>query len=132
MLIYDIILIDDRYDKKNKTIIKLVLEKGFDSDNLRLLFSLLIDEELILAFNNNHLCELEIEKDKRYIPLFTDEKEIPKDFEHTRLDKVKLDVVIRDIYSLGYYHAISINPYNDDFIMNKEAIELFLKEKEEG
>ena len=77
-----------------------------------------------MPFNNNHIVVLVSEKDKIYIPLFTDEKQI-KDIEYTRLDKVKLDVVIKDIYETSNYHAISINPYTNNYVMNKKLIEIF-------
>lgn len=85
---------------------------------------LLKHEELLLPFDNNYIVVLVSEEDKTYIPLFTDEKQI-KDIKYTRLDKVKLDVVIRDIYKSGRYYAISINPFTDDFILNSKLIEMF-------
>lgn len=102
-----------------------LLEHADDVTSFKSILDRLKDEELLLAFNGNHLIELYTDEGKKYIPLFTDKEEIKEDVEYTRLDKVELDVVIRDIYSLGYYHAISINPYTQDFIMNKELIELY-------
>lgn len=98
-------------------------------DDLNLILSVLKDEELFLAFNGNHLIETYTDEGKNYIPLFTDITQIKDDFEYTRLDKVKLDIVIRDIFSLGKYYAISINPYTHDFIMNKQIIDYYKKIK---
>jgi len=64
------------------------------------------------------------EEDKTYIPIFTDEKQI-KDIKYTRLDKVKLDIVIKDIYKTSNYNAISINQYTNNYIMDKKLIEIF-------
>ena len=98
-------------------------------DDLNLILSVLKDEELFLAFNGNHLIETYTDEGKNYIPLFTDITQIKDDFEYTRLDKVKLDIVIRDIFSLGKYYAISINPYTHDFKMNKQIIDYYKKIK---
>ena len=106
-------------------ILTLLLDEH--EDDLDLILSVLKDEELLLGFNDNHLIELYTDEGKNYIPLFTDEKQIKNDFSYTRLDKVKLDVVIRDIFSNGKYYAISINPHTHDFIMNKDFINYYKK-----
>ena len=57
-----------------------------------------------------------------YIFHFLQAKKQTSGLIYTRLDKVKLEIVIKDIYSLGKYHAISINPFTNDFILNKKMI----------
>jgi len=112
-------------DKKLK-LLSLLNNNNFykNEKKFKVFIKLLKDVEFLLPFNNNHIVVLVSEKDKIYIPLFTDEKEI-KDIEYKRLDKVKLDVVIKDIYETSNYHAISINPYTDNYVMNKKLIEIF-------
>lgn len=90
----------------------------------KIFMSLLKDVEFLLPFNDKNIVILVSEEDKIYIPLFTGEKQI-KDIKYTRLDKVKLDVVITDIYKTSNYHAISINPYTNNYIMSKKLIEIF-------
>lgn len=104
---------------------KLLNNKCFKNQRkFKLIINLLNDVELLLPFNDNHIGVLYTDEDKIYIPLFTEEKHI-KNIEYTRLDKVKLEVVIKDIYKKGNYHAISINPYTHDFIMNEKIIDIF-------
>ncbi|MCI6712419.1 MAG: hypothetical protein SO067_06820 [Bacilli bacterium] len=106
-------------------IITLLLDEH--ENDLDLILSVLKDEELLLAFNGNHLIETYTDEGKSYIPLFTDINQIKNKFEYTRLDKVKLDVVIKDIFCLGKYYAIAINPYTHDFIMSKSIIDYYKK-----
>ena len=87
------------------------------------LLKVLSEEDIFIPFNNNHLIELYTSDNKLYIPLFTSIKQT-SGLIYTRLDKVKLKVVIKDIYSLGKYHAISINPFTHDFILNKKMISI--------
>ena len=89
------------------------------------LLKILSEEDLFIPFNNNHLIELYTSDNKIYIPLFTNIKQIGG-LIYTRLDKVKLEIVIKDIFSLGKYHAISINPFTDDFILNKKMISILV------
>ena len=86
--------------------------------------SLLNDVEFLLPFNDNHIVVLVSEEDEIYIPLFADEKQI-KNIKYTRLDKVKLNVVIKDIYEKSDYHAISINPFTINYIINGKLIDIF-------
>lgn len=92
--------------------------------NFKLIINLLNDVELLLPFNNNYVIVLTTDEGKSYIPLFTDKKQI-KNIEYTRLDKVKLEVVINDIYKKSDYYAISINPSTHDFIMNEKVINIY-------
>lgn len=87
------------------------------------LLKVLSEEDLFIPFNNNHLIELYTSDNKLYIPLFTGIKQT-SGLIYTRLDKVKLEIVIKDIFSLGKYHAISINPFSHDFILNKKMIDI--------
>lgn len=107
-----------------KTNIKLkkLLEQTINQDNLSEILKTILKEDLYLAFNGNHLLELEAGT-KIYIPLFTSKQEL-KEMEYTRLDKVKIMTVVEDIYSMGKYYAITINPYTDDFIIGKSMIKL--------
>lgn len=112
-------------DKKLKLLSLLNYGKFYKNENkFKMFMSLLNDVEFLLPFNDNHIVVLVSEEDKIYIPLFTDEKQI-KDIKYTRLDKVKLDVVIKDIYKLSNYHAISINPYTNNYVMNEKLIGIF-------
>lgn len=95
----------------------------FGNDIIKCLINL-DDIDLLIAFNDNHLIELYTDENKRYIPLFTTVDQL-SGLNYTRIDSVKLKIVIRDIYSLGGYHAITINPFTTDFIMNEKLINLF-------
>lgn len=112
-------------DKKLK-LLSLLNNINFykNKKKFKVFMNLLNNVEFLLPFNNNHIVVLVSEEDKIYIPLFTDEKEI-KDIKYTRLDKVKLDIVIKDIYKTSNYNAISINPYTNNYIMDKKLIEIF-------
>ena len=70
----------------------------------------LADIDLLIAFIQNHLIELYTEENKRYIPVFTSQDQL-SGLSYTRIDNVKLETDIKDIYSLVYYHAITINPF---------------------
>ena len=113
--------------KKDLSTLSSLLEQEMNQNNFQLILTLLKGEELLLPFNNNNLIELETNKNRRYIPLFTDKSQISNECHYTRLDKVKLDIVINDIFSLDKYYAISINPYTSDFIMNKKIIDIYKK-----
>ncbi len=112
-------------DKKFK-LLSLLNNSNFykNERKFKVFMNLLDNVEFLLPFNNNHIVVLVSEEDKIYIPLFTDEKQI-KDVEYTRLDKVKLDVVIKDIYKTSNYHAVSINPFTNNYVINKKLIEIF-------
>lgn len=112
-------------DKKLKLLSLLSNNKFYKNEKkFKMFMSLLNDVEFLLPFNDNHIVVLVSEEEKIYIPLFTDEKQI-KDIKYTRLDKVKLDVVIKDIYKLSNYHAISINPYTNNYVMSNKVIDIF-------
>lgn len=98
-------------------------ERLFDNDIIKCLINL-ADIDLLIAFNQNHLIELYTEENKRYIPVFTSQDQL-SGLSYTRIDNVKLKTVIKDIYSLGYYHDIAINPFTADFIMNEKLIKIF-------
>jgi len=112
-------------DKKLKLLSLLNNSKFYKNEKkFKMFMSLLNDVEFLLPFNDNHIVVLVSEEDEIYIPLFTDEKQI-KDIKYTRVDKVKLDVVIKDIYKTNKYHAISINPYTANYVMNEKIIDIF-------
>lgn len=112
-------------DKKSKLLFLLNNSNFYKNEKkFKMFMSLLNEVEFLLPFNNNHIVVLVSEKDKIYIPLFTDDKQI-KNIEYTRLDKVKLNVIIKDIYKTSKYYAISINPYTHDFIMNEKIINIY-------
>lgn len=98
-------------------------ERLFGNDIIKCLINL-ADIDLLIAFNDNHLIELCTVENKRYIPLFTALDQL-SGLNYTKIDSVKLETVIKDIYSLGYYHAIAINPFTTDFIMNEKLIKIF-------
>ena len=98
-------------------------ERVFSKDIIKCLINL-ADIDLLIAFNDNHLIELYTDEKKRYIPMFTSLNQLAG-LSYTRIDNVKLKTVIQDIYSLGYYHAITINPFTTDFIMNEKLIKIF-------
>lgn len=109
---------------KNKKInLTDLLNKQVYKKDIIYLLKVLSKEDLFIPFNNNHLIELYTSENKLYIPLFTSIKQT-SGLIYTRLDKVKLEIVIKDIYSLGKYHAISINPFTHDFILNKKMIDI--------
>lgn len=112
-------------DKKLKLLSLLNNGKFYKNEKkFKMFMSLLNDVEFLLPFNDNHIVVLVSEEEKVYIPLFTDEKQI-KDIKYTRVDKVKLNVVIKDIYKTSKYHAISINPYTNNYIMSEKLIDIF-------
>lgn len=102
-----------------------LLDKQVYKKDIIYLLKILSKEDLFIPFNNNHLIELYTSDNKIYIPLFTNIKQTGG-LIYTRLDKVKLEIVIKDIFSLGKYHAISINPFTDDFILNKKMISILV------
>ena len=99
-------------------------ERLFSKDIIKCLINL-ADVDLLIAFNDDYLIELYTDENKRYIPLFTSQDQL-SGLNYTRIDNVKLETVIKDIYSLGYYRAIVINPFTTDFIMNEKLIKIFL------
>lgn len=107
--------------KKEKTLLEELLESHKIQTNLPKILKELSKEEILIPFYNNHLVELYTEENLYYIPVFTNESHI-KNIEYTRLDKTTLKTIIDDIYSIGKYHAISINPFTNDFIMNDKMI----------
>lgn len=106
---------------------KLLNEEKYKDDYI-LFFKSLKDTDLLLAFNENRIVYLETDENKKYIPVFTSIKHV-KNIEYTRLDSVKLDIVIRDIFN-DNYHAITINPYTDDFIMNRSMLDFYERFKD--
>ena len=98
-----------------------LLDKQVYKKDIIYLLKILSEEDLFIPFNNNHLIELYTSDDKIYIPLFTSIKQT-SGLIYTRLDKVKLEIVIKDIFSLGKYYAISINPFTNDFIKAAENL----------
>ncbi len=109
--------------QKRNALLTNLLDSNIHENNIKVFLQKLSEEELLIPFYNNHLIELYTNNNVYYIPLFTDEEQVIG-IEYTRLDKVKLDVVIRDIYSSGKYYAININPFTHDFILNKKIISL--------
>lgn len=107
--------------KGTEAVLTVMLNDELYKDDLKLFLEIVLDEELLLPFNENHLIELDA-GDKVYIPIFSDENQL-LDLQYTRLDKVKLETVIRDIYSLNKYHAITINPYTHDFIIGEKMVD---------
>ena len=103
--------------------IEELLEKEEYKNDPILFFKTLNESDLLLPFNENRIVYLETNENKKYIPLFTSVNHV-KELEYTRLDSVKLDIVIRDIFNSNY-HAITINPYTFDFIMNRKMIEVY-------
>ena len=113
-------VINKKYENKKKNLTDLLDKQVYKKDIIYLL-KILSEEDLFIPFNNNHLIELYTSDNKIYIPLFTSIKQT-SGLIYTRLDKVKLEIVIKDIFSLGKYYAISINPFTNDFILNKKLI----------
>lgn len=101
-----------------------LLEKDITKENIKDIFEAIKKTEFLIPFYENHLIELYTDESKTYIPLYTDESQI-KNPKHTRLDKVKIDVVISDIFKNEKYHAISINPDTHDFIMNRKMVNIY-------
>ena len=104
--------------------LKEFLINNLYKDDMPKLFELFQNREFLLAFNNNSLVELETSDNLVYIPIFSSENELDN-IKYTRIDKVKIRVIIDDIFSLNKYHAITINPYSDDFIMNRKFIDIY-------
>lgn len=101
-----------------------LLDNEITEQNINKLFKEINNAEFLLPFYNDHLLELYTEDNKNYIPLYTDESQI-KNKEYTRLDKVRIDVVLRDIFNNEKYHAISINPDTHDFIINRKMADIY-------
>lgn len=109
---------------KKKNLTDLLNKQLYKKDIIYLL-KILSEEDLLIPFNNNHLIELYTNDNKIYIPLFTNRKQT-SGLGYTRLDKVKIETVINGIFSLGKYHAISINPFTHDFILNEKMISILV------
>lgn len=109
--------------KNSQSNLTILLENKEYKNNYKNFLKVLLEETFLLPFYNDNLIELETEENIRYIPLFTDTNQI-NDLEYTRLDEVKLEIVIRDIFKVGKFHAISINPYTHDYIINQKVVEI--------
>ena len=59
----------------------------------------LADIDLLITLNDNHLIELYMDENKRYTPVFTTQDQL-SGLNYTRIDKIKLETVIKDICSL--------------------------------
>lgn len=102
-----------------------ILSKKINIDTIKEIFDELNNIELLMPFNEDKIIYIETEEMKKYIPLFTNETQINENIKYTRLDRVRLDIVIKDIYNKSDYYAITINPYTNDFIMNRKMIDIY-------
>jgi len=109
---------------KNDLTTLIHLLNNFDNsiENFKTVLNIIPKIDFLLPFNDNHLVEL-IAGNNTYIPLFTSKSQIT-DLNYTRLDTVKLEVVVRDIFKNPKFHAITINPFTHDFIITNNTINL--------
>lgn len=115
--------------EKEEAELKKLLD-SFDKSNVDEFESILykiVDTEFFLPFHNNNLILKENDLNEIYIPLFTSYDELSEVPKCNRLDKVDIETIIRDIYDKGEYHAITINPDTDDFILVDRIIDILKK-----
>ena len=75
------------------------LEKRLFTKDIIVCLINLADIDLLITLNDNHLIELYMDENKRYIPVFTTQDQL-SGLNYTRINKIKLETVIKDICSL--------------------------------
>lgn len=92
-------------------------------DDYELLMQSIATEDLYLPMNGNKVVFMTDSENHNYIPLFTSTSE-ENELNHTSYDVVKVEKIIREIYDLGKFDSIVINPFTDDVIIGKKSVEL--------
>ena len=95
-------------------------------DDYELMMQSIATEDLYLPMNGNEVVFLPESENHNSLPLFpsTNKK---KELKHTSYDVVKVEKIIREIFGLGKFDSIVINPYNDDIIIGEKSVELLKK-----
>lgn len=92
-------------------------------DDYELMMQSIATENLYLPMNGNKVVFMTDSENHNYIPLFTSTSE-ESELKHTSYDVVKVEKIIREIYDLGKFDSIVINPFTDDVIIGKKSVEL--------
>lgn len=92
-------------------------------DDYELMMQSITTEDLYLPMNGNKVVFMTDSENHNYIPLFTSTSE-ENELNHTSYDVVKVEKIIREIYDLGKFDSIVINPFTDDVIIGKKSVEL--------
>ena len=92
-------------------------------DDYELMMQSIATEDLYLPMNDNKVVFVTDSENHNYIPLFTSASE-ENELKHTSYDVVKVEKIIKEIYDLGKFDSIVINPYTDDIIIGKKSVEL--------
>lgn len=95
--------------------------------DLTLIFEYLKDYNLLLPFKDDKLIYIQYDKNKD-IQAFTQRNQISDDLKYDKLERAKLDKIIKEIYLKdSSFKEIRINPQTNDFVLNKTLIEIYLK-----
>lgn len=92
-------------------------------DDYEMMMRSIATEDLYLPMNGNKVVFMTDSENHNYIPLFTSTSE-ENELNHTSYDVVKVEKIIREIYDLGKFDSIVINPYTDDVIIGEKSVEL--------
>lgn len=92
-------------------------------DDYELMMQSIATEDLYLPMNGNEVVFMTDSENHNYIPLFTSTSE-ENELMHTSYDVVKVEKIIKEIYDLGKFDSIVINPFTDDIIIGEKSVEL--------
>ncbi len=92
-------------------------------DDYEMMMRSIATEDLYLPMNGNRVVFMTDSENHNYIPLFTSTSE-ENELNHTSYDVVKVEKIIREIYDLGKFDSIVINPFTDDVIIGEKSVEL--------
>lgn len=92
-------------------------------DDYEIMMRSIATEDLYLPMNGNDVVFMTDSENHQYIPLFTSTSE-ENELKHTSYDVVKVEKIIREIYDLGKFDSIVINPFTDDVIIGEKSVEL--------
>lgn len=110
------------------SILTVFMDEKEHINNINYFLKALIEEDILLLFDNNKIIIGADEDNNNYIYLFTDENQIKDiNIDYDRIDKTKIDIVIRDIFNKGNYEGIVLNPFTHDFYINRKLTEIIMK-----
>lgn len=92
-------------------------------DDYELMMRSIATEDLYLPMNGNEVVFMTDSENHNYIPLFTSTSE-ENELKHTSYDVIKVEKIISEIYDLGKFDSIVINPFTDDVIIGENSVEL--------
>ena len=105
-----------------------VLTKYLDEQekDLTIIFEYFKEFNLLIPYNNNVIVDKTI-KEKKILLLYTERSQIEDNIKYTELKRMKLDKIIKDIYLKDNYSSININPNKQDFLLDKQLINIYIK-----